>query len=92
MLQLLVHFRRHAEVLDIRIGNWLPVCIACFSAEGTTPAKSLAEYDQVLQLGPLVFPNQSGVKLFGSTSPSPEFDCGEGSLLDGDCSASQLFL
>ena len=34
----------------------------------TTPTKSLAKYDQVLQLGPFFFPNRSGIKLFGSTN------------------------
>ena len=33
--------------------------IACFSATCTTPTKSVARYDQVLQLRPFFFPNRS---------------------------------
>ena len=52
------------------IGSFLfsAVFIACFSTACTTPTKSLAKYDHVLQLGPLFFPNRSGIKLFGSTN------------------------
>ena len=42
--------------------------IACLSPACTTPTKSLANCDQVLQLGPFFFPNRSGIKLFGSTN------------------------
>ena len=37
--------------------------VACFSVACTTPTKSLAKYDQVLQLGPFFFPNLSGKRL-----------------------------
>ena len=36
------------------------VFTVCFSAAFTAPTKSLARYDQVLQLGPFFYPNQVG--------------------------------
>ena len=42
--------------------------IACFSPECNRPTKSLAKYDQVLQLGPVFFPSLSGIRLFSSTT------------------------
>ena len=55
---------------DTEIGCFLfSACfIVCFSAECTRPTKSLAKYDQVLQLGLLFFPNRSGIRRFGSTN------------------------
>ena len=73
VLQLLIHLVRHAEVvLEMCHGDQLFLVfsaffIACFEAVRTTPKKSLARCGQVLQLGPVFFPNQSGIKPFGST-------------------------
>ena len=55
-------------VTAIGIFLFSAVFIACFSTPCTIPTKSLARYDQVLQLGPFFFPNRSGIKVFGSTN------------------------
>ena len=62
--------RIHAERVSQRsVASGFPAAfIACFSATCTTPMKSLARYDQVLQLGPFFFPNQSGIEVFGSAN------------------------
>ena len=49
------------------VSCFLHSIFASFSTVCTTPTKSLAKYDQVLQLGPFFFLNRSGIKLFGST-------------------------
>ena len=73
MLYFLIHLVRHTEfMLKMCHRNgcfWFSALfIACFSAACTTPTKSRARYDQVLQLGPFFFPNWSGIKVFGSNN------------------------
>ena len=77
MLQVLIDFFRHVKVLEVLHGDRLlyflhsQSFVSVLNCLRTT--KSFAEYDQVLQLGPLVFPNRSGIIFFGSTNRICDF-------------------
>ena len=76
MLQFLTHLVRysksHVGDLSQTIGCFLwfyAFFIACFSTDVYHADEGpLPKYGQVLRLGPVFFPNRSGIKLFGSTN------------------------
>ena len=72
VLKFLIHLVRHIELMLQVCHSDRLLLVLCglrrLLQRCTTPTKSLARYDNVLQLDPFFFPNRSGIKVFGFTN------------------------